>query len=144
MTFVSAVAELKSAYGPAPLVLTVGRTLTKGTTGYVTYRTGEWALGSWGRAYEDRDQFSSMTMGLRSSNENEHYQAELQAGVVQSRLSLDRTWTLDESTRVRVGLGYSSLAGAVGSIGGDRQVTEHTRLGLAAEVGLGGVAFNFK
>ncbi|GJJ77190.1 DnaJ homolog subfamily C member 11 [Entomortierella parvispora] len=144
LTFVSAVAELKSSYGPAPLVLTVGRTLVRGTTGYVTYRTGEWALGSWGRAFEDRDQFSSMTMGLRSSNENEHYQAEVQAGVVQSRISLDRTWTLDESTRVRVGLGYSSLAGAVGSIGGDRQVTEYTRLGLAAEVGLGGVAFNFK
>ncbi|KAG0054862.1 hypothetical protein BGZ83_010200 [Gryganskiella cystojenkinii] len=144
LTFVSAVAELKSAYGPAPLTLTAGRTLTKGITGYVTYRTGEWALGKWGRAFEDREYLSSMTLGIRSSNKNEHYQAELQAGVLQSRLSLDRTWMLDESTRVRVGLGYSSLAGAVGSIGGDRQVTEHTRLGLAAEVGHGGIAFNFK
>jgi DnaJ family protein C protein 11 len=144
-THVSGTAFTKHLQGPTPLVLTLGRRIAKGATGYMTYRTGEWALGSWGLAPENRHQFSSMSLGVRSLDTKDNYQVELQAGIVQSHLLADRTWTVDESTRIRVGTKFSSLAGMSASIGGDRRVTKHTKLGLAVELALtGGVAFNVR
>ncbi|KAK3814452.1 MAG: hypothetical protein J3Q66DRAFT_37752 [Benniella sp.] len=144
-TYVSGTVFTKQLQGPTPLVMTLGRRIAKGATGYVTYRTGEWAIGSWGLAPEDRHQFSSMSLGIRSLGTKDNYQVELQAGVVQSHLMADRTWTIDDSTRIRVGTKMSSLAGLSANIGGDRRVTEHTKLGLAVELALsGGVAFNIR
>lgn len=144
-TYVSGTVFTKQLQGPTPLVVTFGRRIAKGATGYVTYRTGEWAIGSWGLAPEDRHQFSSMSLGIRSLGTKDNYQVELQAGVVQSHLMADRTWTIDDSTRIRVGTKVSSLAGLSANIGGDRRVTEHTKLGLAVELALsGGVAFNIR
>lgn len=144
-THASGTVFTKHFQGPTPLVLTLGRRIAKGATGYMTYRTGEWALASWGLAPEDRQQFSSMSLGIRSLNTKDNYQVELQAGVVQSHLFADRTWTVDESTRIRVGTKFSSLTGMSASIGGDRRITEYTKLGLAVELALsGGVAFNVR
>ncbi|KAF9389291.1 hypothetical protein CPB97_011651 [Podila verticillata] len=145
LTFITGVAQVRNFQGPAPLVMTFGRRITKGATGYMTYRTGEWAIGSWGPVFERRRDFSSMALGLSSQEGDKSYQVELQTGLMQSHLSVDRTWTLDSSTRVRVGGSLSTTAGINASIGGDRQVTDHTKVGLALEVGLsGGVAFNIK
>lgn len=125
--------------------MTFGRRITKGATGYMTYRTGEWAIGSWGPVFERRRDFSSMALGVSSQDENRAYQVEVQTGLMQSHLSLDHTWTLDSATKVRVGGSLSTTAGISASIGGDRKITEHTKVGLAVEVGLsGGVAFNVK
>ncbi|KAF9345833.1 hypothetical protein BGX26_002691, partial [Mortierella sp. AD094] len=144
-TYVSGTAFARDFQGPTPLVMTFGRRITKGATGYMTYRTGEWALGSWGPLPEDRQDFSSMSLGLKSIDSKESYYMELQAGVVQSHLLADRTWTLDDSTRIRVGARLSNLAGLGASIGGDRRITQHTKLGLAVEIALsGGIAFNIK
>ncbi|KAF9192027.1 hypothetical protein BGZ51_006386 [Haplosporangium sp. Z 767] len=144
-TFVAGTAHLRGFHGPTPLVMTFGRKITKGATGYMTYRTGEWAIGSWGPSFEHRREYSSMALGFMSTDVNETYQVELKAGVMQSHFSADRTWPLDESTRIRVGTTLSSTAGLSASIGGDRKITEHTKLGLAVEIGLaGGIAFNIK
>ncbi|KAF9586556.1 hypothetical protein BGW38_002313 [Lunasporangiospora selenospora] len=145
MTFVTGTAQVRHFDGPAPISMTFGRRITKGATGYMTYRTGEWALGSWGPAFERRREFSSMALGVSSQEADGGYQAEVQTGIMQSHISLDRTWTVDNFTRVRVGGSISTTAGINVSIGGDRKVTEHTKVGLAVEVGLsGGVALNLK
>jgi DnaJ family protein C protein 11 len=145
LTFITGTAQVRNFQGPAPLVMTFGRRITKGATGYMTYRTGEWAIGSWGPVFERRRDFSSMALGVSSQDGDKSYQVELQTGLMQSHLSVDRTWTWDSSTRVRVGGSLSTTAGINASIGGDRQVTDHTKVGLAVEVGLsGGVAFNIK
>ncbi|KAF9183668.1 hypothetical protein BGZ51_003871 [Haplosporangium sp. Z 767] len=145
LTFLTGTAQVRHFQGPAPLVLTFGRRVTKGATGYMTYRTGEWAIGSWGPVFERRREFSSLALGVSSQDENRSYQVEVQTGIMQSHLSVDHTWTLDSATKVRVGGSMSTTAGINASIGGDRKVTEHTKVGLAVEVGLsGGVAFNIK
>ncbi|KAG0342182.1 hypothetical protein BG004_005719 [Podila humilis] len=145
LTFITGTAQVRNFQGPAPLVMTFGRRITKGATGYMTYRTGEWAIGSWGPVFERRRDFSSMALGVSSQEGNKSYQIELQTGIMQSHLSVDRTWALDASTRVRVGGSMSTVGGINASIGGDRQVTDHTKVGLALEVGLsGGVSFNIK
>ncbi|KAF9103368.1 hypothetical protein BGX27_010614 [Mortierella sp. AM989] len=144
-TYASCTAFARDFQGPTPLVMTFGRRITKGATGYMTYRTGDWALGSWGLLPEDRQDFSSMSLGVKSVDAKESYCMELQAGVVQSYLLADRTWALDDSTRIRVGARFSNLAGLGASIGGDRRITQHTKLGLAVEIALsGGIAFNIK
>jgi len=145
LTYVAGTVQLHGSRGPSPLVMTFGRRITKGTTGYMTYRTGDWAIGSWGPAFEDRQNHSSMALGITTVDVKDSYQIEMLAGVMRSNLLLDRTWTVDESTRVRVGTNLSSTTGLVVSVGGDRRVTQHTRLGLAVEVALsGGISFNLK
>ncbi|KAF8981304.1 hypothetical protein BGZ46_002979 [Entomortierella lignicola] len=145
LTFITGSAQVRNFKGPAPLVMTFGRRITKGATGYMTYRTGEWAIGSWGPALERRRDFSSLALGISSQDEDGSYQVEVQTGIMQSHLSVDHTWKLDRSTTVRVGASISTTAGINASIGGDRKVTERTKVGLSVEVGLsGGVAFNIK
>ncbi|KAG0216328.1 hypothetical protein BGX33_000213 [Mortierella sp. NVP41] len=145
LTYVSGTAQLRGSRGPSPLTVTFGRRITKGTTGYMTYRTGDWAIGSWGPAFEDRHNYSSMALGFTSVDVKDSYQVEALAGVMRSNLLLNRTWNVDESTRIRVGTTLSSTTGLVASVGGDRRITQHTRLGLAVEVAFsGGIAFNLK
>ncbi|KAG0272941.1 hypothetical protein BGZ95_011273 [Linnemannia exigua] len=145
LTFVTGTAHLRGTPGPTPLVMTFGRRVTKGTTGYMTYRTGDWAIGSWGPAFDERQNYSSLALGITSVDVKDSYQIEMLAGVLRSNLLLDRTWTVDESTRVRVGSSLSSTTGLTVSVGGDRRITQHTRLGLAFEVALsGGIACNLK
>ncbi|KAF9433002.1 hypothetical protein BGZ76_010017 [Entomortierella beljakovae] len=144
-TYVSGTAYAGDFQGPTPLAVSFGRRLTRGATGYMTYRTGEWILGSWRLLPEDRQHFSSMTLGIKSVDPKEIYYMELQAGVTRSCLLADRTWTLDDSTRVRVGARMSDMSGLSVSLGGDRRITQHTRLGLAIEIALsGGLSFNIK
>ncbi|KAG0319904.1 hypothetical protein BGZ99_004844 [Dissophora globulifera] len=145
LTFITGTAQVRHFQGPALLVMTFGRRITKTATGYMTYRTGEWAIGSWGPIFERRREFSSLALGLSSQDENSSSQVEIQTGILQSHLSVDHTWTLDSSTKVRLGGNLSTTAGLNFSIGGDRKVTEHTKVGLAVEAGLsGGIAFNIK
>lgn len=145
LTFVAGTAHLRGTRGPTPMVMTFGRRITKGTTGYMTYKTGDWAIGSWGPAFDERQNYSSMALGITSIDIKDSYQVELLTGVLRSNLLMDRTWTVDESTRVRVGSNISSTTGLTVSVGGDRRITQHTRLGLAVEVALsGGIAFNLK
>ncbi|KAG0266192.1 hypothetical protein DFQ27_009959 [Actinomortierella ambigua] len=147
MTFVTGTAQVRHFGGPPPLVMTFGRRITKGATGYMTYRTGEWALGSWGPAFEYRRDFSSMALGVSGDSEGQSYQAEMQMGIMQSHLSLDRTWTLadDSATRIRLGGNLSTTGGINAHLGADRKVTEHTKVGLSVEVGLaGGVSVSVK
>ncbi|KAF8935279.1 hypothetical protein BGZ47_009996 [Haplosporangium gracile] len=145
LTFVAGTAHLRGTRGPTPLVMTFGRRITKGTTGYMTYKTGDWAIGSWGPVFDERHNYSSMALGITSIDVKDSYQVELLIGVLRSNLLMDRTWTVDESTRVRVGSNLSSTTGLTVSVGGDRRITQHTRLGLAVEVALsGGIAFNLK
>ncbi|KAF9916096.1 hypothetical protein BX616_004629 [Lobosporangium transversale] len=145
LTFITGSAQVRNFQGPAPLVLTFGRRITKGATGYMTYRTGEWAIGSWGPVFERRREFSSLALGVSSQDENRAYQIEVQTGLMQSHISVDHTWTLDRSTKVRVGGNVSTTAGIHASIGGDRKVTQHVKVGLALEVSLSGIViFNIK
>ncbi|KAF9963438.1 hypothetical protein BGZ65_003394 [Modicella reniformis] len=121
-TYVSGTAFTKHFQGPTPLVMTAGRRIAK-----------------------DRHDLSSMSLGVRSLGTQDNYRAELQAGVVQSYLLADRTWNVDETSRIRIGTKYSNLAGLSASIGGDRRITEYTKLGLAVELALsGGVALNVR
>ncbi|KAF9434353.1 hypothetical protein BGZ76_008146 [Entomortierella beljakovae] len=145
LTFITGTAQVRNFKGPAPLTLTFGRRITKGATGYMTYRTGEWAIGSWGPVLERRREFSSLALGVSGQDEDRGYQVEVQTGIMESHLSVDHTWSLDRTTKVRLGGSLSTSAGINFSIGGDRKVTEHTKVGLAVEIGLsGGVAFNLK
>ncbi|KAG0197542.1 hypothetical protein BGX28_008989 [Mortierella sp. GBA30] len=145
LTFVSGTARLRGSQGPAPVVMTFGRRITKGATGYITYRSGDWALGSWGPIADDRRDYSSMSLGVTSTDTKEAYQMELQAGERQSHVLVDRTWTMDDITRIRIGANLSSNTGLSASIGGDRRITQYTKLGLAVEIGFqGGIAFNVK
>ncbi|KAI8358030.1 hypothetical protein B0O80DRAFT_383103 [Mortierella sp. GBAus27b] len=145
MTFVTGTAHVRNFQGPPPIVMTFGRRVTKTATGYMTVRTGEWAIGSWGPIFERRREFSSMALGVTSQNEDRAYQFEVQTGIMQSHVSVDHTWTIDNTTKVRVGGSLSTAAGINASIGGDRKVTQNTKVGMAVEVGLsGGVVFTLK
>ncbi|KAL0093828.1 hypothetical protein F4703DRAFT_1831829 [Phycomyces blakesleeanus] len=143
-SFVNATFVSRTLSGPPVTSVTAGRRLFKSTTGYITYRTGEWALGSWGDSSRASDK-SSVSLGLASAHKQGSYSVELQTGIQASHLAGDYTHKLPNHMVLRLSSSLSSSAGIAVSIGSDHKVSEHIRFGMVLECGLAsGVMIKFR
>lgn len=77
-SFVNTVAQTRTPYAPPILTVTAGRRLYATTTGYVTYRTGEWSLFGWGGDTSRKMDKSSVALGLAGGQKTSNYSVELQ------------------------------------------------------------------
>ncbi|ORX51344.1 DnaJ-domain-containing protein [Hesseltinella vesiculosa] len=147
-SFCNTTVQAKTLYAPPILTLTTGRRLFKTTTGYVTYRTGDWHLGEWGLdvASQSMDK-SSVALGLAGSTNKDrgNFSCELQTGIVASHLAADYTHKVDRQTRVRVAGSLSTMGGVTASVGSDHKLSTFIRLGMSMECGVPtGVTVKFK
>lgn len=65
-------------YDPPVLSVTAGRRIFAATTGYMTYRTGEWSLLGWGGDASQKMDKSSVSLGMAGMNKHGNYSGELQ------------------------------------------------------------------
>lgn len=86
-SFVNTTAQVNSVYDPPVISVTAGRRLFSATTGYITYRTGEWSIMGWGGDTSRKMDRSSVSLGLAGMNKNGNYSGELQ--VTKKKLLLD-------------------------------------------------------
>ncbi|KAI8073127.1 hypothetical protein BC940DRAFT_324770 [Gongronella butleri] len=140
--------QTKDWYSPPIATLTVGRRLFATTTGYLTYRTGEWHLGAWGMdtAAHSMDK-SSVALGLAGSvnKEKGNFSCELQTGILASHVAGDYTHKVDKNLRVRVAGSVSTMGGVTASIGSDHKISSYIRVGMSMECGVpAGVTVKFK
>lgn len=87
-SFVNTTAQLNSVYNPPILTFTAGRRLFAATTGYITYRTGEWSLFGWGGDVSRKMDKSSVSLGMAGMNKNGNYSGELQVSIFYKGLLL--------------------------------------------------------
>lgn len=76
--FVNTVSTVRTLAGPPVINVTVGRRLYATTTGYMTYRTGEWSLGGWGVDLSRSVDRSSVALGFATARKQGNYSVELQ------------------------------------------------------------------
>lgn len=70
--------QLNSIYDPPILSVTTGRRLYSNTSGYMTYRTGEYSIFGWGGDSSRKMDKSSVSLGMAGGNKAGNYSGEIQ------------------------------------------------------------------
>lgn len=76
--FVNTVSTMRTLERPPVINVTIGRRLYATTTGYMTYRTGEWSLGEWGGDVSRSIDRSAVALGFATARKQGNYSVELQ------------------------------------------------------------------
>ncbi|GAA5803597.1 hypothetical protein EDC94DRAFT_610938 [Helicostylum pulchrum] len=135
-SFVNTTTQLNSMYDPPVLAVTAGRRIFSATTGYMTFRTGEWSMFGWGGDASQKMDKSSVSLGMAGMNKHGNYSGELQTGIISSHIAAEYSYKLANQARLRLSTSLSSEGGINASIGSDHKITEHTRIGMTMECGL--------
>ncbi|KAI9268335.1 hypothetical protein BDA99DRAFT_435537 [Phascolomyces articulosus] len=144
-SFINTVAQTRTFYAPPILTLTAGRRLYATTTGYVTYRTGEWSLLGWGGDVSRKMDKSSVALGVAGGKNQTSYSVELQTGIIASHIAVEYTRKLPHNAQLRLSGLVSTTGGLSASVGSDHKVSEHTRIGMSLECGVpSGVLVKFR
>ncbi|KAI8393501.1 uncharacterized protein BYT42DRAFT_619449 [Radiomyces spectabilis] len=144
-SFVNTTVQTRTLAAPPVLSVTAGRRLFTTTTGYITYRTGEWSLLGWGGDVSRKSDRSSLSLGLAGAKKKGNYTVELQTGIISSHIAADYTHKMMNQMQLRVSGSLSTVGGIVASLGSDHKLSEHTRFGMSMECGLAsGVVVKFR
>ncbi|KAI8820842.1 uncharacterized protein EV422DRAFT_530422 [Fimicolochytrium jonesii] len=145
-SFVTVIATSTTLSAPPTLITSLGRKLTKTTTGSITFHTGEFALLSWGKNQDLHQQpATTLSLNRRSPTSTNTWSLDLHAGLASSHISLGYFRTLQRTIRARASLALSTTAGLQASLSADKKLTKYTRLGLGVDcASLGGVTFRVK
>ncbi|CAO3677610.1 unnamed protein product [Rhizopus stolonifer] len=144
-SFINTTAQLNSIHDPPILSVTAGRRLYAATSGYITYRTGEYSIFGWGGDASRKMDKSSVSLGLAGANKSGNYSGEIQTGIMDSHIAADYKYKLPHQGRVNVSCLVSTQGGLAASIGSDHKLTTHSRVGLTLECGLAaGVIVKFR
>ncbi|CEQ39371.1 SPOSA6832_00882, partial [Sporobolomyces salmonicolor] len=131
------VLPLKSLSFPQPpkFTLTLGRKIFAQTTGTLTLRSGNYALGSWGKRLLQPYSDSTLSLGLHHDS---GWNAELTSGVFTQQLSTSWGKTVLGGVKLNV-FGVVTNTGAA-SVGwsADRRITENVKAGMGVEVAVNG------
>lgn len=112
------------------------------TTGFITYNTGFWNLGPWGRNMDPQLKFadqSSMLVGMtNATNDGTGWTCQLQTGHVENGIAADWT-TRVMGLRLKLG-GQLDVSGELTAFADAMgRVTEYTRAGATFQLGSTGV-----
>ncbi|PKC72117.1 DnaJ-domain-containing protein [Rhizophagus irregularis] len=136
-SFVIVSGHIDSIYSPPNLVFTGGRVLGKNVTGYLTYKTGAWSLGPWGKhgLYSRREK-SAVAISINGSFERSGYNFEIQTGLAQIYISFNYNHKLFNDYLVKTSATLSTSSGLTAVLLGERKVTEYTKASFAIECGI--------
>ncbi|PHZ09606.1 DnaJ-domain-containing protein [Rhizopus microsporus ATCC 52813] len=144
-SFINTSAQCNSIYDPPILSITAGRRLYASTTGYLTYRTGEYSIFGWGGDVSRKMDKSSVALGMAGMNKSGNYSGELQTGVMASHIAGEYSYKLPHQGKLQVSCTLSTQGGISASVGSDHKVTKHARIGFTLECGLAlGVIVKFR
>ncbi|CAH1760477.1 15182_t:CDS:10 [Entrophospora sp. SA101] len=142
-SFITCFGDANTIYAPPTFEITAGRRLGGFNTGYLTYKTGSWILGPWGRRYSAgglRGRVgakSAVAIGITGANDSKTgYGLELQTGITQSHLSANYNMKVFDDYQLRVSTTLSTSSGLTNTIMGERKVTNNTKVALAIDFGI--------
>ncbi|KAI9359567.1 hypothetical protein DFJ73DRAFT_107912 [Zopfochytrium polystomum] len=147
--FVTVSTAAASFTNPPPIVFVLGRKLSKNFTGFMTYRTGPYAIGPWGAVLDPsappRPDLSSCGLGVVRRDAKSQTSFEIAAGSMMSSISLSYFRSLFWGIKARAAFSLSTLTGVSGSVTADRKISTHDRFGMGVEFGsMGGVTFRLR
>ncbi|KAJ3042827.1 hypothetical protein HK097_001901 [Rhizophlyctis rosea] len=122
---------------PPPLVLMLGRRLTPHTTGFITYKTGDYEFGSWGEIDGFREA-SSCSLGFARGTQGSQWNGDVSTGIQGSSVQLSYLRTLPKGVKGRMSVVLSTGMGVQVTVAGERRVTEHSRLEIGVSCAANG------
>ena len=116
---------------PPSLEFTLGRALGRYTTGYMTYRTGDW---SWtaddGISFEN----DSFELGIQRTVARRRFNASVDVGLRASSLQFKYSHPVSKASAVNLNAAFSTSEGIVVGLGAERSLfSAHNRIGAAVE-----------
>ncbi|KAL7423448.1 hypothetical protein Q5752_001028 [Cryptotrichosporon argae] len=147
-TYVTGTSITQTLAAPPRLSLTVGRRLWPETTGFITFKSGFYALGAWGAALAPETYLSdrsALSVGLTTARrDGSGWTVETTTGLVDNALSAD--WaTRVAGLTLKLGAAADLAGGISAFVDGTAKVTEHARAGVMLQVQMkGGVQLRLK
>ncbi|KAJ3245239.1 hypothetical protein HDU78_009719 [Chytriomyces hyalinus] len=142
--FGTAEATVSSFDAPPPVTLVLGRKLDAKHTGFLTYRSGEYAIGGWGDASK-AGSGSACALGIVGRSMKGQWSCELNMGLSASSLSLGLFRSIGWGIRARAALAVGTGIGISTSISAEKKVTKLDRIGMSVEAAaIGGVSFKLR
>ncbi|RKP12585.1 hypothetical protein BJ684DRAFT_1103, partial [Piptocephalis cylindrospora] len=137
--FANAHVKWASPSAPPPLAVTTGRRLGKYSMGHISYRTGSYSLGPWGRGSPPRH-YSALGMGLHYGppGKQNKYAANVQVSPGESFLHSEVTRPLSHGVTARADLRFSSHSRLTTSIGTETKLTKHWTLSWNGQLAMAG------
>ncbi|KAG9303454.1 hypothetical protein G9A89_013781 [Geosiphon pyriformis] len=147
-SFLTVNSQSHTINSPPTINITCGRRLGTNITGYLTYKTGAWTLGPWGKDESSlfaRREKSAIAVGLSGGYNKSGYSFELQTGIIQSHISASYNRKLANDYQIRGSTTLSTTNGLIVSIGGDHKVTTNSRVAIYLDFGFPtGLTFKFR
>ncbi|WWD18942.1 hypothetical protein CI109_103398 [Kwoniella shandongensis] len=123
---------------PPQLGLTYGRRLYANTTGFMSYESGTFNIGPWGKNHP-APATSSLSVGLTNSKRNgTGWTVQTTAGLAASRVAADYAIKVPGGLKLKVGGEVGLGSSIAGFINAEGKVTENVRAGLILQVEVGG------
>ncbi|KAJ3300834.1 hypothetical protein HK104_000027 [Borealophlyctis nickersoniae] len=136
--FATVTAYATTVETPPPLVMVLGRRLTEATTGFMTFKTGNYTLGPWGATMGGYHERSSCSLGMFRQAHRSQWNAEVQAGLQQSHINLSYFRMLPKGVKARASVVLSTSMGLQVGLSGEKKVSKHSRLEIGVTCGAAG------
>ncbi|GAA5995264.1 J domain-containing protein [Rhodotorula paludigena] len=126
---------VKTLAAPPKFNLVLGRRIYERTTGTLTFRSGAWALGTWGAALLQPYSDSTVSIGL---NHASGWAVEATSAVFAKQVSVNYGRTVLGGFKVSIGGVVTNVGAASLGINADRRVTENCRAGMGLDIAANG------
>lgn len=130
--FVSSTATVSSVLEPPSVLIVGGRQLSPNYTGLISYSSGNYNLGKWGRGRKPREA-SSVALTLIKQKNDTQIQGELQVGIIDSHLRLSYVKDLTKNNKLRIYSMLSTITGGSIGISSDKKITKFSHVGLGLD-----------
>ena len=140
-TFVTVNTIQQTPKAPPTFTVMLGRRIFAQTTGLVTFKSGFWTLGPWGRDLPPqltREDRSALSVGLTTGKrDGTGWTVETQAGLTATHITADWSTKVLGGLKVKVG-GLIGTEGINAFVDGEGRVTPNIRAGMMVQLELGG------
>ncbi|BGP02996.1 hypothetical protein RTG_02948 [Rhodotorula toruloides ATCC 204091] len=126
---------VRNLAAPPKFSLVIGRRIYRHTTGTLTFRSGAWAIGSWGAHLLQPYSDSSISIGL---NHASGWGVEATSAMFVKQVSVNWARTVLGGVKLSLGGAMTNVGAASVSINADRRVTENVKAGMGLEVAANG------
>ncbi|KAJ3135203.1 hypothetical protein HK100_002974 [Physocladia obscura] len=144
--FASIEGTISTFENPPPLGFVVGRKLDSKHTGYMNFRTGDYAIGSWGTGETGVQKSSpSCALGLIGKSVHGQWSSEITMGLNGSNLTLGVFRSIGWGIRARAAFAVGTGIGLSTSVSADKRISKLDRVGMSVEAAvIGGVSFKLR
>ncbi|ORY49039.1 DnaJ-domain-containing protein [Rhizoclosmatium globosum] len=143
--FTSVQATVATLESPPPLAFVAGRKLDSKHTGYLTFRTGDYAIGPWGDVAGNQRAGSACGLGIVGRSLKGQWSCELSMGLNSSSINFGLFRSIGWGIRARAGVALGTGIGLSTSVSADKKISKLDRVGMSVEAAsAGGVSFKLR